>query len=86
MEGRGPLEGRPRALGLIMASCDCVAHDAVMAALMGLDPMNVPLVRLAFETGLGEARMENIDVRGVPVEEARRVDWDLGGKNNALRH
>ena len=33
MEGDGPLAGPPRAMGLIMASCDCVAHDAVMAAL-----------------------------------------------------
>jgi len=79
MEGRGPLDGTPRFMGLVMASPDCVAHDAVMAALMGLDPMAVPMVRIAHESGLGQGLLENIDVRGVPVDKARQPDWKITG-------
>jgi len=84
MEGEGPLEGPPRRMGLIMASSDCVAHDAVMAALVGLDPMDVPVVRVAHEAGLGQGLLENIEVRGVPINEVRQADWDLG-PNAGLR-
>lgn len=81
LEGRGPLEGTPRHMGLIMASCDCVAHDAVQAALMGLDPMDIPVVRVAHEEGLGQGLLKNIEIRGVSIGEARQTDWNLECNN-----
>jgi uncharacterized protein (DUF362 family) len=85
MEGHGPAWGTPRTMGCIMASCDCVAHDAVMAAMVGLNPMKVPTVRVAHESGLGQGLLENIEVRGVQVEEVCLPDWDLYKDNNTLR-
>jgi uncharacterized protein (DUF362 family) len=77
MEGRGPLEGNARKMGLIVASGDCVAHDAVMAALVGIDPMDIPVVKIAHESGLGQGVLENIELRGVPLDSVRIDDWDM---------
>lgn len=57
--------------GLIVAGCDCVAHDAVLAAIAGLEPMDDMVIRAAHEAGLGQGLLENIEIRGVPLEKAR---------------
>ncbi len=41
MEGNGPSAGDPRPLGLLMASADAHALDAVLARIWGLDPHQV---------------------------------------------
>ncbi|MBD3391396.1 MAG: DUF362 domain-containing protein [Chitinivibrionales bacterium] len=75
IEGKGPIFGEERRMNLILASTDCVAHDAVMCALTGKDPMEIPTVRLAHESGLGQGLLENIEVRGTPVEKVAQPDW-----------
>lgn len=42
MEGNGPLNGRPRALGKIVLADDPVAADATCARLMGFEPKRIP--------------------------------------------
>jgi uncharacterized protein (DUF362 family) len=69
--GPGPRTMIPVEKGLILASADSVAIDAVAAKIMGFDPMNIGFIRLAHEDGLGTGRIEEIDVRGE----------DIGGMN-----
>jgi hypothetical protein len=38
---------------------------------MGFDPMEVPLIKRAFERGLGEARIEMIKMVGTPVDQVK---------------
>jgi uncharacterized protein (DUF362 family)/Pyruvate/2-oxoacid:ferredoxin oxidoreductase delta subunit len=64
MEGNGPSAGKPRHLGLIIASADGVAADAVASELMNVPSMRVLTTRLAAEAGLGRGRMEEIEVVG----------------------
>jgi uncharacterized protein (DUF362 family)/NAD-dependent dihydropyrimidine dehydrogenase PreA subunit len=64
MEGQGPSGGRPRHVGRILASTDAVALDVVMAAMMGLDPRRVPMLRIAESLGLGAAALDAVDVDG----------------------
>lgn len=71
MEGNGPKAGRLRRQGLIVAGTDAVAVDAVLASLMGLDPLAVPTTRLAAARGLGIADLRRIKALGVPIAEAR---------------
>jgi uncharacterized protein (DUF362 family) len=48
----------------VLAGRDIVAVDSVGTALMGLTPDAIQTVRLGFERGLGEMRLEAIDIRG----------------------
>jgi len=47
-----------------------VAVDAVCRAIMSLEPRGLLHVRLAAERGLDPCDLKQIEVRGVPVEEA----------------
>ncbi len=67
MEGQGPSGGRPRTVGRILASDNAVALDAVMAAMMGIEPRRVPLLRIAAERGLGPIDLGKIQIEG-PLE------------------
>ncbi len=67
MEGRGPVNGAPRRLDLILASRDAVALDATAMRVVGLDPNRAQHVVLAAQQGLGRIAAEDIVVDG---------DWD----------
>ena len=61
MQGNGPAGKDLRHIGLIMASDNAVAMDAVMARMVGLDPRSLLALVLAAEQGLGS--FENDDIR-----------------------
>ena len=65
-------DGRPVEMGLIVASRDAVALDAVAGAIMGLDPSEVDTTRIAGQVGLGEADLSKIAVVGETIESVRR--------------
>jgi uncharacterized protein (DUF362 family) len=71
-EGDHSTQGRPVDLGLIIASRDAVALDAVAGGVMGLRPDEVDTTRIAGEAGLGEADLGKIDVVGETIEDVRR--------------
>lgn len=64
MEGRGPVNGKPRRLDLILASTDGVALDATAMRLVGLEPMLSKHVVVAAEQGLGRIQAKDITVDG----------------------
>ncbi len=65
--GPGPRTMIPVEKGLILASSDCVAIDAVAARIMGFEPMRIDYLRLAHEDGLGVGRVEEIEVVGEDI-------------------
>jgi uncharacterized protein (DUF362 family) len=71
-EGLGPIFGTPVHMGLIIASKDLVAADAVGGRIMGYDPKDVPITVRAAARGLGEMDLSRIEIRGVPVAEVER--------------
>jgi uncharacterized protein (DUF362 family)/Pyruvate/2-oxoacid:ferredoxin oxidoreductase delta subunit len=64
MQGNGPGSGDLVDVGLLIFSDDPVAVDAIGCRIMNIDPMSVPLVRLAHEMGLGNANPETIECSG----------------------
>ncbi|HUT34809.1 MAG TPA: DUF362 domain-containing protein [Planctomycetota bacterium] len=70
MEGEGPSHGKVRHLGLLIASEDSVAADAVACHVIGCRARAVPLLKQAEERGLGVGDLRKIEVVGVPLEEA----------------
>ncbi len=67
-DGAGPRTMDLHEGNIILASGDSVAIDAVAAKIMGFDPMSIDYIRWATERGLGEGRIENIEIAGEDVE------------------
>lgn len=71
MEGNGPASGRPRPVGLLLASEDPVALDRVAAEAAGLDPSRVRTLEAARALGWGETELSRIEIAGLPLAQAR---------------
>jgi len=79
MEGNGPGNGRLRKVGVILASTDAIALDAVAGVIMGLAPSQVHTTRIAGERGLGVADLSRIELKGsdwgeLPIRNFRLPD------------
>jgi len=61
--------------GLIFASKDPVANDAIGTACMNLNPRNIGTTVLAAKMGLGKMEYDEIEVVGTPLEEAILQDF-----------
>ncbi|MHB8918938.1 MAG: DUF362 domain-containing protein, partial [Desulfocucumaceae bacterium] len=68
-DGAGPRTMIPHIKNYILASGDSVAIDAVAARMMGLDPMNIPYLKMCDKMGLGNTRAENIEIAGEDIGE-----------------
>jgi uncharacterized protein (DUF362 family) len=73
MEGRGPTDGTPVKMNLIIAGKDPVATDATAARIMSIDPNEISHIRKAHEKGLGNLNNENIEIKGTKIEDVQRV-------------
>ncbi len=64
MEGNGPASPELRDIGLVLASDNAVAMDAVIATMMGCQPGRLRFLQRAKELGLGDYDMKTIEVIG----------------------
>lgn len=64
MEGNGPASTELRDIGLILASNNAVALDAVIATMMGCDPAKLGFLQKARSMGLGDFDLNTIDIMG----------------------
>lgn len=69
MEGKGPVDGTPVQMDLIIAGTDPVATDAACCRIMGIDPTQVKHIRNATEKGIGKIDAEVI---GEEIESVAR--------------
>ena len=74
MIGTGPSNGKSvNTPGLIIASTDPVAADAVGARLLGFLPQAVAYLYGLHNDKLGEARVEYMDIKGLTIQEAEHI-------------
>ena len=66
MEGRGPVDGTPVKMDVIIAGIDVVATDATASRVMGIDPKTIKHIRRAHEKGLGN--IDDVEVVGEKIE------------------
>lgn len=66
MEGNGPTQGTPRALGCLIASRSGHMLDMTAAGLIGLAPREVPTIRAAMDRGLLPADVSQLTISGEP--------------------
>jgi uncharacterized protein (DUF362 family) len=71
MEGRGPTDGKPVKMDLIVAGKDPVATDATASRIMGFDPQEISHIRRAYEKGLGN--IDDIEILGEKLENVTRT-------------
>jgi len=67
MEGNGPMNGKPRKMGLLLFSADPVALDATVCRIIGVDPKYSFTVTIGRETGLGVFAEDEIEMVGDPL-------------------
>ncbi len=77
MEGEGPSSGNPREVGLILASRDAVALDAVAGKIIGLAPELVFTTRHAYRRELGLGKVEEVKIKGEPLADVLIPDFKL---------
>jgi TPP-dependent indolepyruvate ferredoxin oxidoreductase alpha subunit len=75
MEGEGPSAGSPKNVGLILASPDAVALDAIASTLIGLDPMQVHTTRNAEKRGMGTALLADVEILGEKIQDIQIRDF-----------
>ena len=69
MQGNGPGGTNSVPLGIVVASGDVFAADAVTSKAMGFEPLEIGLFRYADELGCGTADLSQIEIVGPPVED-----------------
>jgi uncharacterized protein (DUF362 family) len=76
-DGPGPRCMIPHVKNVILASDDQVAIDAVAAAMMGFQPLDIKYIRLAHDLGLGCGDPREIEIVGDSAAAAER--WSFVG-------
>jgi uncharacterized protein (DUF362 family) len=70
MEGRGPIDGTPVQMNLIIAGIDPVATDATACRVMDINPYDIKHIRRAYEKGLGSSEAQ---ILGEKLETVKRA-------------
>jgi len=77
MEGEGPADGKLRRVGVVLASRDAVALDAVATRIIGGNPLDIYTTRYSDERGLGVGNVDDIEVVGERLEDVVVADFRL---------
>jgi uncharacterized protein (DUF362 family) len=64
MEGQGPINGRPRQVGYLVAGSDPAACERVCCEMVGFEPRDLPLLVTADKMGVGCGLDEPVTVLG----------------------
>ncbi|MBI2035401.1 MAG: DUF362 domain-containing protein [Candidatus Liptonbacteria bacterium] len=91
MDDRGPTNGRPRSLDIILGSTDPVALDATAMRLVGLDPNKAKHVTLAYAAKQGSFKEEEIELdmdfmRDWADFKPAHLDWAIRTMNHMTRY
>ncbi len=86
MIGTGPTNGMAvDTPGLIIASTDPLAADVIGARLLGFLPQAVCYLYGLYKDGIGEAKPENMDIKGISLVEAEKIFSKAAyGKNDVM--
>jgi uncharacterized protein (DUF362 family) len=80
-DGAGPRTMIPRIKNYLLAGYDQVAVDAVVAKMLGFEPLNLPAIKLAHDEGLGCGDFESIDIIG---EDVSNINWNFKVKRSLV--
>lgn len=75
MEGNGPGTGDPRQVGLLIGAENPLALDVVASEIMGIRRTKNPIIMEAERRGLKPNRLEEIEIIGTNLDEAKVPDF-----------
>ena len=75
MEGPGPSAGKPRQVGLVLASSNFLALDAAASAVIAYLPAEIPINREALSRGYWLSGFEEIEYPGLSPADVRIPDF-----------
>lgn len=78
MDGDGPSGGNPFDGQVLLAGPDALAVDVVATALVGWEPLSIPTIKVAADWGLTTGRLEDVELRGDPLESLRFSGFQAG--------
>jgi uncharacterized protein (DUF362 family) len=70
MEGNGPIQGTPKAAGVLVMGSDLPAVDATCCRIMGIDPGKVEYLQMASDR-LGVVEEARVEQRGESIRSVR---------------
>ena len=76
MEGIGPTHGSPKWAGLLLIGNDGVLLDRSAAALMGYDPDQIDMIRIAMERRLYSCSPAQVVYPDTPLAEVPKQGWN----------
>ncbi|MBN2180712.1 MAG: DUF362 domain-containing protein [Sedimentisphaerales bacterium] len=77
MDGPGPINGRARPLGWLLAGTDPIACETVCARLVGIEPETLPMIKTAKNIGFGCSNPSKINIKGDNFPEPACTDFQL---------
>ncbi len=77
MEGYGPTAGKPKHIGLLMASVNPFLLDVVASQVIGLKPTKVPTIIKSIERGLYNGQMDSFEIVGEPIKDVKVRDYKI---------
>jgi uncharacterized protein (DUF362 family) len=84
MEGFGPSNGNPRQVGLVLASHNPFALDAVGAKIIGLRPSDVPTIKTSIKRGLFSGDLKDVEIAGEVLDKVRVEDYNIPTRRLAI--
>jgi uncharacterized protein (DUF362 family) len=75
MEGRGPMKGQPRNLGIIVTSANPFACELLCGQIIGIKEQDLPIVRTARELGMCSFSIDDIEVLGASAADCICADF-----------
>lgn len=84
MEGAGPANGTPRAVGKIIAGRNPLAVDISQAIIMGYDPMKIPVIACGLEEEITDIKcVEDVVYPLYNANDLIIKDYKRTGRNTA---
>jgi hypothetical protein len=80
-DGAGPRTMIPRIKNHLLAGYDQVAVDAVVAKMMGFDPLTLPAIKMAHDEGLGCGDIDQIEIIG---EDITNINWKFNVRRSLV--
>jgi len=84
MDSDGPINGKPKKLGVLVASSEPIACERVCCELIGMDPDNLPMIQTARQMQYGCSKFDDINVLGDDYTELVCTDF-VGARQIPLR-
>ena len=80
-DGAGPRTMIPRIKNYLLAGYDQVAVDAIVAKMLGFEPLKLPAIKLAHDEGIGCGDFDQIEIIG---EDVSTINWNFKVKRSLV--